>query len=703
MTKNKKWIVVLASVVFFVTCWGNAESVEVHLAEGPHSCVFLTTAERDAARQRADSEDWAREIKKRLIADADALAAEPLDIPHAGGQWTHWYSCQEDGAGLEAKSPTQHVCPKCGKVYTGFPYDQVYVSLRHGHWLRGIATLGWAYSLDPKPEYAARVRSILLKYASFYRDLEIHDKNDKKSSSGARLYAQTLDEATTLCRVCLGYDRVYDAPCFAADDHKRIEEGFLRPACDTIMPALRHTSNWQSWHNAAVGCIGFVLRDKALVDWAVNGPCGFCFQMEHSVLSSGMWHEGAPSYHWYALAAHLYLTEAAKRAGMDLYSLPPVKKMFDGPIRLLFPDQTFPAINDSDRSSIAGSRPYYEIAYRRYQDPNYLALLEPRDSPEALFWGADLPAETHTLPMQTSSNSEADGIAILRDADNHTALFFDYSANQSGHAHPAKLGMILFAQGDERLVDPGRLRYGNPMHGGWYRQTIAHNTVVINEARQGKVAIALKSFGITPTFSLARATFDTAKKSESVDRTVLLFNGPSLGTPSTSSASTIVDVVRCQAKTETLFDLPAHFRGALCELPKTESLEKLSDAPGYCILKNVKRCTEPLRTFSIDTGGENRIHVQVFGHSEAFIATGLGYKVIEELPMVLCRQRGTDVTFVTAYEIGNADDDRSEVTVETDDTVTVQIGETTLAVGEDTQVVVGTQRFHIGLNGAEKL
>jgi len=691
MATARAWGWFFASMVFLMARWGQAESLEVHLAEGPHPCAFLTPEERDLARQRAISEEWAGGVRDRLLAEADGLAAEPLDIPHAGGQWTHWYNCREDGADLQPKSPTRHECPKCGKIYSGYPYDQVYATLRHCHWLQGIATLGWAYSLDPKLAYAARIREILLEYASFYRDLELHDKYNKKSMGNGRLYSQTLDEAVSLCHVCVGYDLVYDDACFLPGDHERIAEGFLRPACETIMAAFYHVSNWQSWHNAAVGCAGFVLRDKALVDWAINGPCGFCFQMQWSVLPSGMWYEGSPSYHWYALAAHLYLTEAAARSGMNLYGLPAVKKMFDGPVRQLFPDLTFPAINDSDRSSIAGDRAYYDVAYRRYGDPNYLALLRPRDSAEALFWGANLPAEIPALPRQTSSNCEAEGLAILRDTDNQTALFFDYSANQSGHAHPAKLGIILYAQGDERIVDPGRLAYGNPMHAGWYRQTIAHNTVVINETSQDQVAASLKGFGTTPGFSAARAVFDTAGRNEIVDRTVLL------------SGKLIVDVVRCRANTETLFDLPAHFRGELYELPETEPLEKLSDAPGYCMLKSVERCTEPLRVFSVNTGGENRIRAQVFGASEAFIAVGLGYNASEELPMVLRRGRGTDVAFVTVYEIGTSANSRSEVTVEMGPVITVRIGETSLAVGEDTRVTVGTQRFRIGLSGAEKL
>ena len=168
-------------------------SVPVALPTGSRPSAFLTMAEQDAVRERVKDTAWAQSIAEGLEKSADVLAGKPLDIPRAGGQWSHWYTCAKEGARLRAESPTRHVCGACGEVYSGFPYDQVYITYRHNEWLRGVETLGMAYAVDPKPAYAERVRAILLDYASFYGDLPVQDKDGKQARHGARLFAQTLN------------------------------------------------------------------------------------------------------------------------------------------------------------------------------------------------------------------------------------------------------------------------------------------------------------------------------------------------------------------------------------------------------------------------------------------------------------------------------------------------------------------------------
>ncbi|MCC6699446.1 MAG: alginate lyase family protein [Candidatus Hydrogenedentes bacterium] len=616
------------------------QPVPVHVSSGPHPRVTLTVEELAPLRARATTQEWAKPVAQSIISAAQALVAEPLDIPHAGGQWTHWYSCKRDGGALEAKSPTEHVCKVCGTVYTGWPYDDVYITHRHHHWIRGMSDLGVAYALDPKPEYAERIKAILLEYASFYTTLPLHDKDGKDTAkSKAHLFAQTLDESVALCQIAGAYDLVYDAPCFTPDDHQRIETGFLRPMVETIQTNDMGISNWQSWHNAGVALAGFVLGDAALVEWAVNGTSGFVFQMANSVTASGMWYEEAPSYHWYALSAHVYLLEAAARAGMDLYTLPPVKKMFDAPQRQVFPDGTSPALNDSARTVIANQRDYYEVAFRRFQDPAYLPLLKTRDSVDALLWGVDtLPTDQARTLALVSSNEPSEGLAILRDATGQTAVFFDYGPGTSGHVHPAKLGLILYAHGDERFVDPGHLPYGNPMHRGWFTQTLAHNTVVVNEESQTRRSPKLLAFAATPDFSAVRAVCEGAYKGVVLDRTLCL------------AGNTVLDVFHCTSEEEATFDLPLHVHGEIVDVPEAKTVEAIGAKGPYTLLKNPRRFPERLNAATVDAGDGKRIALRFLDVSASYMAEGFG-PGMKRLPMLLRRQQGTEVWFVAAYQI----------------------------------------------------
>ncbi|MCC6491115.1 MAG: alginate lyase family protein [Candidatus Hydrogenedentes bacterium] len=616
------------------------EPFPVLVSSGPHPRVTLAPEELAPMRARAAMQEWAKPVAQSIITAAEAFASEPLDIPRAGGQWTHWYSCKRDGGALEAKSPTEHVCRVCGTVYTGWPYDDVYITHRHHHWIRGMTDLGIAYVLDPRPEYAERVKAILLDYASFYATLPLHDKDGKDTAkSKAHLFAQTLDESVALCQIAGAYDLVHDAPCFTADDHQRIESGFLRPMVETVQANDMGISNWQSWHNAGVAMTGFVLGDASLVEWAVNGPSGFVFQMASSVTASGMWYEESPSYHWYALSAHVYLLEAAARAGMDLYALPPVKKMFDAPLRQVFPDGTSPALNDSERSSIDSKRNFYEVAYRRFQDPAYLPLLAARDSRDALLWGVDtLPTDQARALALGSSNEPSEGLAILRDATGQTAVFFDYGPGTSGHVHPAKLGLILYAHGDERFIDPGRLPYGNPMHRAWYAQTLAHNTVVVNEESQTRRSPKLLAFAATPDFSAVRAVCEGAYKGVVLDRTLCL------------AGNTVLDVFHCTSEEEATFDLPLHVRGDIVEVPEAETTEAIGTKGPYTLLKNPRRFPERLTAATVDAGDGKRIALRFLDASACYMAERFGPEM-KRLPMLLRRQQGKDVWFIAAYQI----------------------------------------------------
>jgi len=463
--------------------------------------ILLTPVERDALRARVNRDPWAARVRGLLLAEADTLAAAPLDIPRREGQWSHWY-VGEAGNRLTAQSPPQHVDPLTGSVYTGSPYDEVYAAQRHGFWLRGVQTLGMAYALEPRPEYAGRVRAILLEYASFYASLRKHTKDGHWSRRGARLFAQTLDEAVILCHIAAGYDLVYDAPCFSPWDHERIRKRLIHPMVRVVLARDMGESNLQAWHNSAIGVTGYLLNEKRLVDRALNGQSGLLFQLEHSLMPSGLWYELAPIYHWYALNAYVYLFEGAERSGTACYGLPKVRAMFDAPPRSLLPDRTFAPLQDSDRLALSDDRWFYEVAFRRYREPRFASLAGPRprdeallhkseDLPEsralgleaaalALFLGAETLPEPPAPLEWRSSNDPGEGLAVLRGQENQTVLLLEYGPARAGHVQPAKLNIVLYAAGDIRLVDPGRAPYGHPLHQGWFRQTLAHNTVVVD-------------------------------------------------------------------------------------------------------------------------------------------------------------------------------------------------------------------------------
>jgi oligo-alginate lyase len=658
------------------------DQVAIVLPETESRNVFFTPEDLDAIRRRAEEAEWAAEIRDSIVAEARAITAAELEIPHAGGQWTHYYTCREDGGNLKAKSPAEHVCQVCGKVWSGWPYDDVHVTHQHNYWLHGVETLGLAYVFDPDPAFAARARDILIEYAGFYRDLPLHDVNNESGTGKTvgRLYAQALQEAVMLREIVFGYSLLYDAAAFSPPDHEKIANGLLRPMTEVIRMHPRPQSNRQSWYNTACGCAGFLLRDRELIAYAINGEYGFLFQMKNSVKPGGMWHEGSPSYHWYALRAHVYLLEAAERAGMALYELPIVKKMFDAPIRQLFPDNTFPALQNSTRHSISQVREFYEVAWKQFESPIYLRFLQPRNSIWALFFGADKLEKPPVRSLWlTTSNSLSEGLAILRNGSGDAALYFDYSQGTVSHFHAAKLGIILYAHGEERIADPGCLLYGNPIQFRWYIQTLAHNSIVVDRESQRKAAPELLAFGYRNGIAVVRAKTSKAYSGVTLDRTIMM------------QGNLIVDVVQCTARRRRTFDLPFHFRGELADLPARKAAEPLGDANGYECLQEIEYCVDPLENFVVRTGEETRMHIGVHEASEAWIAKGYGATPSELLPVVLRRLHGDEAVFATVIQLLEKPETPRRVRIGHRGHPVIETGGITLEIGEETILRTGSR------------
>ena len=419
-------------------------------------------------------------------------------------------------------------------------------------------------------------------------------------------------------------------------------------------------------------------QDAGLVDWAVNGPSGFLFHMQGSVTPSGMWYEESPSYHWYVLQAYTYLLEAAARAGMNLYGQPEVKRMFDAPMRQVFPDLTFPPLNDSERTSIVSQRKYYEVAYRRFGDPAYASMLPPRNSVEAFLWGVDYVPYGVTANLGlTSSNEPSEGLGILRSPGSDTAVYLDYGPGTSTHVHPAKLGLILYTFGNDRLVDPGRMAYGHPMHEAWFKQTLAHNAVVVNQTSQTKAPGTLKAFGVQDGFALVRASCDGAYPGVTLDRTICL------------AGNAVIDVVTCASATAATFDLPLHLRGELTGLPSAAPCSSIGNTTPYTQLQNLRSFAAPLSGVSLNVGEGNRVALTFLDASTCYVAEGYGPNMNGMLPMLLRRQHGTSATFIAVYQMLSGSDVADPVSASVNGlTVQVSLPAITVEVGLDTRVFI---------------
>ncbi len=596
------------------------------------------------AKDRARRFDWAKEQVAACIKRADAALADKVDIPAEGGQWSHHYVCKACGGRLKPVDG-KHVCQKCGKSYTGWPYDQVLVGYRHGRYWSQVRDLGLGYALTGKEAYAEHARQILLGYAAVYKSLPLHNSQGKVSNSGARIYAQTLDEAVAATELCWGYDLVYSSPCFSAADHRAIATDFLREVAATIRRNRAGISNWQSWHNAGIGAIGFCLQDVELVSLALrDARNGFEFQLGNSILPDGFWYEGTAAYHYYALDALKWTAEFAHFAGMEYWQDPRFQSLFDAPLQYTFPDLTFPAVNDSDVFSLRGRHALYELAYARTQRPEFLTVAQfgDRRSLEALLWGPD---ELPAAPTEALASRDFPGLGavVLRQGEGDDQLYvhLDYGPHGGGHGHPDKLALILFGLGKQLAPDPARLAYGAPLHGSWYRQTFAHNTVCVDQRSQAATTGTLEFTRFTDDLAVGQASTDQAYPGALLRRRVALFGGM------------VLDVFEATSAEEHTYDYLYHNFGTVEPDLKTAARnEPLGSRDGYQHLKDIQAATtgnDWSVTFAQD---QANVRLLVLGEpdTELYFGTGMANNPPVPCPMAVVRRRGKATRFVALIE-----------------------------------------------------
>lgn len=600
----------------------------------------------EGLKGRIQRDDWAQARWREVLRGAEQAKAGGVELPPRGGNWWGWYACPRHGAALRTGRQTgrwewEHICPVDNEIWRGDPndssrdYDGCVLMGLHDRWARTVRDLGLAYQVTGDPGFAHKAREILLAYAERYLAYPLHNTRGEAKIGGGRVGPQTLDESVWIIPLCQGADLLWDA--LSQADREAIAQRLLLPATkEVILPHRIGVHNIQCWKNSAVGLVGFLLGDEDLIAEAIRNPDrGYGRQMREGVLSDGIWWEGAWGYHFYTLSALWGLTEAARNCGIDLYG-PELKGMFDAPLKFAMPNLHLPAFNDSGEVVLLAQAALYELAFARYRDPQYLALLASsnRRNDFALYFGAeDLSAPP---PVQGRSvNYPNAGYAILSrgPGEKATWLCLKYGPHGGGHGHPDKLSFVLYARGQVVSPDPGTARYGLPIQNSWYRTTLAHNTLVVDETSQKQAEGKCLAFGSEKGVDFVVAEAGDIYEGVRFIRTVALLNEDLL---------VFVDQVRCDK--ERLLDVAYHQTGRWEELPEGRTWAP-PDKDGYRYFRDAttRQAGEGI-TSTGSVGNGWRVAVTMAGGEPADViaATGVGAHTEDRVPVLLFRRRARE-------------------------------------------------------------
>jgi hypothetical protein len=610
-------------------------------------------------KERINRYDWAKAQWEVLKRRADAALSEPVNLPPRGGNWWHYYACPKHGASLRTGKQIgewqwEHICPVDNEVIQSDPtkperdYDGVVIMGVHGRFANLVRDLGIVYQVTGDIRYAEKAKAILLAYADRYLSYPLHDIRGKPSVGGGRVGPQTLDESTWLIPMAQGADLIWET-LTDAERETLAQKLFLPAAKEVILPHKIGVHNIQCWKNSAVGLVGFLLGDKQLIWEAIENPeRGYWTQMRKGVSEDGVWWEGAWGYHFYTLSALWHLTEAARNCGINLYG-DELKRMFDAPFKFMMPNWRLPAFNDSTEVALLTeigfarfgiTQPIYELAYARYREPLYAALLSrgERRNDFALWFGVGELPQPQPIRWR-SANYPASGYAILArgEGEQATWLCLKYGPHGGGHGHPDKLNFVLYARGQVLALDPGITRYGVPIHGGWYKTTLAHNTLVVDETNQRPAEGKCLSFGAEGGIDFVVADAGDIYDGVRFRRAIALLN---------ENTIVVIDHVRCDK--ERLLDVALHLRGQWADLPKGEKwTPPEKDGYRYLTEATIRRVSESVAV-AVNPRSDRRVAVTLIADAPFDLVTtlGVGSHSADRVPMIMVRRQGKDLALV---------------------------------------------------------
>ena len=629
----------------------------------------LFTAElRERLRERRHDPTFARAWAALDGRAARALAA-PVAIPAEGGGWGHDYFCPEHATRLEydPARPHAHRCPIDGRVFSGEPYDGAWRSHAQGIIVGDLLALAIVSLATDEGAYAARAGAILREYAARYPRYPVHGEH----AGQGRCLGQSLDEAVWSIPLARAYDAV--AATLSADDRALIARDLLRPLGEHLLGQLwRRVHNIECWHLAGLATVGAALDEPRFLAPALDPDHGLGAQLAGGVLDDGWWWEGSPTYHFYTLQAVTALAAALRGRHPVALADPRLSAMLGAPFGLARDDLSLAATNDgwlreAEPDAIGAYAPVYEAAYGLWADPAHAAQLArlyaagaARTSPEALLFGpATLPA---AAPVPAASAvHDASGYAVLRGGDLERWLLLKYGPHGGGHGHPDKLALDLHAFGRPLAADLGTPGYGIPLNRTWYRETLAHNTFLIDGTAQPPatghlvrfVAPEEAPFGVADAIVSWPADAPAPYAGVAAGRCILWKGG---------DAPYFLDIVRVAAPgdAERTIDLAWHHAGTL-DAPGLAAIAPPSGGDAYAHLGAARQLSRPavpavagLGTAWRAVWRDGTVGTACWAldppGAVAVATLAPGNPAAESLSLTLRRATGTAATFVAVFE-----------------------------------------------------
>ena len=492
---------------------------------------------------------------------------------------------------------------------------------------------GRLYLIAEDECYRDYIRNMLVAYAEVYPTLELNVSRD--TNPPGRLFHQTLNENMWMLYASCAYSCIHHT--LTEGERELIEKDLFKEMINMFVDTYAHdfdiVHNHGLWAVAAVGICGYAIQDQEAVDQALYGlkgdsvSGGFLAQLAQLFSPDGYYMEG-PYYHRFSLRPIYLFAESIERRqpeiGIYQFNNSVIKTTTYALMSTAFPDGVLPALNDSSKTmdiNDEGVLIATSMCFMRYtEDNNLMGMAQHQDKVWIHASGGKLSKQVETAEHIPAFNwgsqlltdgpeGEKGGLSILRhrdkaEQDTMALLWFgqhgsDHKLHSAlDHGHFDGLHLNVFNQGQEVLHDYGFGRWVNvePKFGGRYipenksycKQTIAHNTVVVDQTTQNKGDTATaeakwgeKHFFVTDKPELQAASAIVRGYYEGVDmqRSIVVAELEGIENP------VVIDLFRTITDEEHVYDYPVHYTGQVIrtdfDYDTKSSLKPLGEDNGY--------------------------------------------------------------------------------------------------------------------------
>lgn len=482
-----------------------------------------------------------------------------------------------------------------------FPKDAGggYTHEKHKQNYNEMYNAGVVYQLTKEEKYAVFVRDMLLEYAELYPTLGIHPM--QKNQAPGKLFWQGLNESMYLVYTIQAYDCIHDF--LTEGERENIENNLFLKMVHFFTVEDKYSfdrvHNHGTWAVAGVGMTGIVLNDSVLVQKALystklDSSGGFLRQIDDLFSSDGYYAEG-PYYQRFALLPFIVFAQVLENNRPDLkifeYKNGVLPKAVNTVLQLTNSDGKFYPINDAikEKSWLTSELVFgTDIVYALTGNSKLLDVAQQHGKvilstqglavAKAIAEGKTEPFERMPLIIRDGKNDDRGGLALLRlgQSENQTSVVFKFSSQGMGHGHFDRLGIVLYDRGEEVIPDYGAARFLNvvakdggrylPENKTWANQTVAHNTVVINEksnfngnlkAAEANSPTLVFADLQNPHIQVVSARDENCYEGAVLTRTLALF--------SIDQRKYLVDLFDIQYSQTSQYDLPVYFDGQILE------------------------------------------------------------------------------------------------------------------------------------------